>query len=75
MAPLTCCAQVEYIEQDGKSHVTAVVEQSNAPWGLGRISHRQKGSSTYVYDDSAGEGTCSYILDTGIYVAHPVSGP
>ncbi|POR37767.1 Subtilase serine protease [Tolypocladium paradoxum] len=64
---------VEYIEQDGKSHVTAVVEQRDAPWGLGRISHRAKGSSTYVYDDSAGEGTCSYILDTGIYESHPVS--
>jgi subtilisin family serine protease len=46
------------------------VSQTNAPWGLGRISHRAKGSTTYVYDDSAGTGTCSYIIDTGIYTAH-----
>nr|P85156.1 RecName: Full=Subtilisin-like serine protease AS-E1 [Acremonium sp.] len=39
----------------------------NVPWGLARISHRTTGATSYVYDDSAGEGTCSYIIDTGIY--------
>lgn len=41
--------------------------------GIARISHRSKGSTTYVYDDSAGAGTCAYIIDTGIYTAHSVS--
>jgi subtilisin family serine protease len=45
--------------------------QTNATWGLGRISHSEKGSSTYLYDPSAGTGTCAYIIDTGIYTAHP----
>ncbi|KAF2664033.1 cuticle-degrading protease from Paecilomyces Lilacinus [Microthyrium microscopicum] len=45
--------------------------ESGAPWGLGRISHRTKGSSTYLYDDTAGAGTCSYIIDTGIHTSHP----
>src|ERR1700742_276142 len=44
--------------------------QSGAPWGLGRISHRQVGSTDYTYDASAGAGTCAYIIDTGIYTAH-----
>jgi subtilisin family serine protease len=47
------------------------VTQSSATWGLGRISHVNKGSSSYVYDDSAGSGTCAYVIDTGIYTAHP----
>nr|ADQ37968.1 alkaline serine protease [Pochonia chlamydosporia] len=52
----------------------AIVEQQGAPWGLGRISNRQKGSTTYRYDDSAGNGACVYVLDTGIETTHPVSG-
>lgn len=51
----------------------AYVEQSDAPWGLARLSHREKGSNTYFYDDSAGEGVCAYILDTGVYTEHAVS--
>lgn len=39
--------------------------------GLGRISHVAKGNTTYAYDSSAGEGTCSYIIDTGILTTHP----
>lgn len=54
-------------------YINAVVEQANAPWGLGRISNKAKGSKTYKYDSSAGEGTCVYIIDTGIEANHPVS--
>lgn len=53
--------------------IDAYVSQPGAPWGLGRISHRARGATSYVYDDSAGSGTCSYILDTGIDASHPVS--
>ncbi|KAF2690016.1 subtilisin-like serine protease-like protein PR1A [Lentithecium fluviatile CBS 122367] len=78
---------VEYIEKDAiitayddealleqakatlekKTYVT----QSSSTWGLGRISHVNKGTSSYTYDDSAGADTCSYVIDTGIYTAHP----
>jgi subtilisin family serine protease len=44
--------------------------QTNSTWGLSRISHRQKGATDYIYDPSAGEGACAYIIDTGIYTAH-----
>lgn len=52
--------------------MNAFVSQTGAPWGLGRISHKARGSTTYVYDDSAGEGTCAYIIDTGVDATHPV---
>ncbi|KAG6019178.1 Cuticle-degrading protease [Claviceps citrina] len=61
---------VEYIEKDALVHINALVEQAAAPWGLGRISHRAKGSTTYRYDSSAGAGTCVYIIDTGIEASH-----
>ena len=65
--------QVEYIEQDSIFSINTYVTQTGAPWGLGRISHRAKGSTSYVSDDSAGAGTCAYVIDTGIYTSHSVS--
>jgi subtilisin family serine protease len=47
------------------------VTQSSSTWGLARISNKTPGKSAYTYDSSAGTGTCSYVIDTGIYVAHP----
>ncbi|RYP76318.1 hypothetical protein DL769_003658 [Monosporascus sp. CRB-8-3] len=62
--------EVEYIEQDAEVKALAYVSQDNAPWGLARISHRNKGNTSYVYDSSAGAGTCTYIIDTGLYTQH-----
>lgn len=45
--------------------------ESSPPWGLARISSRTPNTDTYVYDDSAGEGTYTYIIDSGIFVDHP----
>jgi subtilisin family serine protease len=60
---------VEYIEQD--AIMTMLETQTNAPWGLARLSSSTPGSTTYTYDASAGEGTCAYVVDTGIDVEHP----
>lgn len=54
---------------------TGYVTQSGSTWGLGRISHRKKGSSDYVYDSSAGKGVCAYVTDSGVDENHPVSQP
>jgi len=63
--------EVDYIEQNAVYTINDVVTQSaNVPWGLARISHRAVNQSAYVYDSSAGAGTCSYVIDTGIYVEH-----
>lgn len=64
---------VDFIEQD--AIVTIKTTQTNAPWGLARLSSAQPGGTTYSYDASAGEGTCAYIVDTGIDVDHPVRHP
>jgi len=71
---------VDYIEQDaviqsnlGEIHLEkkAYVTQATSTWGLGRISHQARGSTSYTYDNTAGAGTCAYVIDTGIYTAHP----
>ncbi|VUC30284.1 unnamed protein product [Clonostachys rosea] len=60
---------VDYVEKDQTIYVSTT--QQNAPWGISRLSSKTPGSTTYNYDPSAGEGTCAYVLDTGIAVAHP----
>lgn len=61
---------VDYIEQD--AIVTISATQEDAPWGLARISSSEPGGTTYTYDESAGSGTCAYIVDTGIDTSHEV---
>jgi len=58
------------VVQDYIMTTTALVTQSSAPWGLGSISSRTRGASSYIYDDTAGRGTFSYIVDTGIRLTH-----
>lgn len=53
---ITC--QVEYVEQDQVVHMFEYLSQEDAPWGLSRISHQANGATNYVYDSSAGLGTC-----------------
>ncbi|KAM0323245.1 hypothetical protein ACHAQA_008836 [Verticillium albo-atrum] len=50
----------------------SLVTQENPPWGLSAISRANPpvSNSSYVFDSSAGEGTFSYFLDSGIYVDH-----
>ncbi|KAF1922620.1 subtilisin-like protein [Didymella exigua CBS 183.55] len=48
----------------------ALVTQSNAPWGLGSISSRTRGATSHIYDNTAGRGTFSYVVDTGIRITH-----
>ena len=59
-------------------HSTRTVTQRPAPsWGLARISNRTvlpppPAVVGYSYDATAGEGTCGYIIDTGILISHVV---
>ncbi|KAK3386218.1 peptidase S8/S53 domain-containing protein [Sordaria brevicollis] len=61
---------VEYVEQEAVFTINAYTSQSSAPWGLARLSSKTKGTTTYTYDNSAGAGTCAYVIDTGINTAH-----
>ncbi|KAI1430149.1 oryzin precursor [Xylaria sp. FL1777] len=62
---------VAYIEPDTMVTIATTAFESNSPWGLARISSRVPNATSYLYDDSAGEGTYTYIIDSGIYVDHP----
>ncbi|GAB1523234.1 proteinase B [Rhizoctonia solani] len=72
--------EVEYVERDqvvyaiGEPEGEKHASQNDAPWGLARISHRNKlGFSTfkeYIYEPTGGEGVDVYVIDTGINVKH-----
>ena len=64
--------QIDYIEQDAIITIKDTERETNAPWGISRLSTAKPNGTTYSYDSSAGEGTCAYIIDTGIDVSHEV---
>ncbi len=62
------------VEQDSVVYASEFDTEKGAPWGLARISHREKLSlgtfSNYLFDNEGGEGVTSYVIDTGINVDH-----
>jgi len=70
---------VDFIEKDSIVHTMGKKDndgevESNAPWGLARISHR-KGLTfgtfnKYLYAADGGEGVDVYVIDTGTSVDH-----
>jgi subtilisin family serine protease len=63
---------VDYVEQDAEVSISAT--QTSAPWGLDRIDQRNLPlSGTYNYTATASNVT-AYVIDTGIYTAHPNFG-
>ncbi|KAI0077182.1 hypothetical protein K474DRAFT_1109882 [Panus rudis PR-1116 ss-1] len=64
--------EVDFVEKDQIVRTTKV--QKGAPWGLARISHRDRltfGTFTkYIYSPRGGEGVDVYVIDTGINVGH-----
>ena len=55
------------MEDDGKT-------ETDAPWGLARISHRKSLSfgtfNKYLYSEDGGEGVDVYVIDTGTNYKH-----
>jgi cerevisin len=67
--------EVEYVEHD--SVVWASEIQNGAPWGLARISHRERlrlsTFQKYEFDADGGEGVDVYVIDTGNFpIFYPV---
>lgn len=62
--------QVEGIEPVQIYELYSYVTQDASTYGLATLSHRNKGASSYRYDDSAGKGTYAYVVDSGINTAH-----
>ncbi|KAF9468269.1 serine protease [Collybia nuda] len=77
---LRASPDVEYVSEDGIMHT--MVTQTNAPWGLSRLSQRGRLANqspsvlthSYTYDASAGSGVDIYIIDTGVYTSHSQFG-
>ncbi|KAJ3200622.1 subtilisin-like serine protease, partial [Dinochytrium kinnereticum] len=65
--------EVDFIEQDAVASINAV--QSNAPWGLRRLSKAALPLPTgYTYPNAAGTGVNVYVIDTGVQISHPDFG-
>lgn len=64
------------VERDQEVHTLSSNSQTetNAPWGLARISHRDGLSfgtfNKYLYSADGGEGVDVYVIDTGTNVKH-----
>jgi len=69
---------VDYIVEDTVMYTSAVLQQSNAPWGLSRLAQDAALTNTdptqlnfqYTFDETAGTGVDVYVVDTGIRVTH-----
>jgi len=66
------------IEEDAIVQTCTVVTQTDATWGLGRITSQVKLTGNdhdlnfkYKYESSAGKGVNVYVIDTGIFIKHP----
>jgi cerevisin len=69
--------QVAWVEQDSEVQVQSqseIIAQNHAPWGLARISQREKlheqDGNTFWYSEEAGRGVHIYVIDTGININH-----
>ncbi|KAJ8457308.1 hypothetical protein ONZ51_g11617 [Trametes cubensis] len=76
---LRSSSDVDFVSEDNIVRINAIVTQTNATWGLQRITQSGKLAAqddqaltyNYTYDDSsAGAGVDIYVIDTGIYINH-----
>ncbi|KAF1941717.1 hypothetical protein EJ02DRAFT_454956 [Clathrospora elynae] len=51
----------------------AQATQTYTEWGLCSISSKTRGACSYGYDLTAGQGACSYVIDTR-YLYHEHEG-
>ncbi|KAG9047546.1 subtilisin-like serine protease [Tulasnella sp. UAMH 9824] len=77
VAKLIASKDVAWVEEDAVVRITGT--QTNAPWGLSRLSsstalpaNSNVNSLTfdYTFNDEAGNGIDVYVIDTGIRVTH-----
>jgi oryzin len=61
---------VDEVPEPEEPSKRAETTQTGATWGLGTISHRASGFTSYIYDTIAGTNTYAYVVDTGIRTTH-----
>jgi serine protease len=64
---------VLFVEEDGEVEKVESI-QSSATWGLDRIDETARALDGLYHYASAGSGVHAYVIDTGIYAAHPDFG-
>lgn len=63
-------SRVAYVEPDQPGSIVAT--EPNATWGLDRIDQRNLPlDASYTYPDQAGTGVHAYVIDSGVFAAHP----
>ncbi|KAJ2924793.1 hypothetical protein H1R20_g12308, partial [Candolleomyces eurysporus] len=78
LALLQTLPEVESIEEDGVVRTMDTAHQTDAPWGLARLSSKEWSADQdasqlnfkYTYDNPAGAGVNIYIIDTGVQIDH-----
>jgi oryzin len=75
IAEIEASPEVAYVERNAVIHVSGRVSQRGSTYGLSRISHRARGASNYVFDNSSCVGITAYVIDSGIYLEHTVRLP
>ncbi|KAF9031932.1 serine protease [Panaeolus papilionaceus] len=77
LAKLRAHPDVTLVAEDGIMHTMTKVIQTDAPWGIARLSSKTRLSGsetsltfTFIYDSSAGGCADIYIVDTGINTSH-----
>ncbi|KXJ97256.1 peptidase S8/S53 domain-containing protein [Microdochium bolleyi] len=72
VATIKANSSVLYVEEDRIVRAAALTTQSSPPWGLAAISNSPPvaANAGYKYDSTAGAGTFSYIVDSGIRLTH-----
>ncbi|KAF9459646.1 serine protease [Collybia nuda] len=66
---------VELVSEDGIMHTTATITQTNATWGLARLSSSTKlTDQNPSYNSAGGAGVDIYIVDTGVMTTHAQFG-
>ncbi|PVH18589.1 uncharacterized protein CXQ87_001520 [Candidozyma duobushaemuli] len=58
---------VKFVEEDEEADFSSITTQAEAPYGLTRLSSRNKPTSAnYTYDNEGGKGVNAYVLDSGV---------
>lgn len=66
---------VKYVEQDGLYELQETNVQTNATWGLSRISTRERtGLNSYIHYLNGGEGVITYTIDGGLQLDEEFEG-
>ena len=66
--------RVAYVAPNTIVRTTSLIVQTPSEYSLIQISHQKNSTAyakNYVFDSSGGEGTCVYVIDSGINTQHP----